>query len=229
MILKIYQLNCSTVKYRYLLPHFIRPPKLPFRRSIHHAISFLCNDAKIVLCNCLGSLTSHLLINFRPYLIPESDKQGVCISLAHSNSSDYYTASYRPKIELGGNVGVSQPTLTAAAAGQTTMGSHILYSRNGDTYQKVGATSAYVSDIRVPIRSAIIDGVYRNSIFASVDESTSEVVFQELPSLRILDRLEPQNCPIYDVKYSRMSSSGSGVVGCLSDNSFRLYRADLVY
>lgn len=116
--------------------------------------------------------------------------------------------------------------LTAAAAGQTTMGSHILYSRKGVTYQKVGATSAYVSDIRVPIRSAIIDGVYQHPVFASVDESTSEVVFQELPSLMTFDRLKPQNCPIYDVKYSRMSNSG--VVGCLSDNSFRLYCANLV-
>lgn len=189
------------------------PLKLPFCGIIYQAISFYV------------SLTSHLWFHFRPYLIPASDNQGVCISLACSNSSDYITTSYRPKIEAGGDIGVSQPMLTAAA-GQTTTGCHVVYSRNGVTYQKLGASSAYVSEIRVPIRSAIIDGVYQNPIFASVDESTSEVVFQELPSLTISDRLKPQNCPIYDVKYSRVLSSG--LVGCLSENSFRLYSANIV-
>ncbi|KAL0347146.1 UNVERIFIED_CONTAM: hypothetical protein Scaly_1730600 [Sesamum calycinum] len=35
----------------------------------------------------------------RPNLIPESDEQGVCISLAFCKSSDDIVASYRPKIE----------------------------------------------------------------------------------------------------------------------------------
>lgn len=173
---------------------------------------------------CVDSLTSHLSLRLRPYLIPESDKQGVCISLACSNSSDYITASYRPKIEAARNMGVSQPMLTAA--GQATMGSHVFYTKTGATYQKMGATCANVSDIRVPVRSAIIDGVYQNPVFASCDELTSEVILQELPSQMVLERLKPQNCLIYDVKYSRVVSSG--LVGCLSDDSFRLYSANLV-
>lgn len=116
--------------------------------------------------------------------------------------------------------------MLTAAGGQTTMGNHVFYTKTGATYQKVGATCANVSDIRVPIRSAIIDGVYQNPVFVSGDELMSEVILQELPSLMVLERLKPQNCLIYDVKYSRVLSSG--LVGCLSEDSFRLYSAKLV-
>ncbi|KAH6825355.1 hypothetical protein C2S53_016782 [Perilla frutescens var. hirtella] len=161
----------------------------------------------------------------RPCVIPESDKQGVCISLAYTNSSDYILASYRPKIEATHDAGVSQPMLTAA--GQATMGSHVVYRKMGAsaTYQKLGTSCGNVNDIRVPIRSAIIDGVYENPVFASGDELTCEVIFQELPSQMVLERLKPQNYPIYDVRYSRVLSSG--VLGCLSEDSFHLYSANL--
>lgn len=160
----------------------------------------------------------------RPDLVPESDNQGVCISLAYSNSSDYIVASYRPKIEVTRDLGVSQPMLTAA--GQAAMGSHVLYRKTGARYQKLGATCGNVSDIRVPIRSAIINGVYQNQVFASGDELTSELILQELPSQMVFKRLKPKNCPIYDVKYSRVSSSG--LLGCLSEDSFQLHSAKLL-
>ncbi|XP_041998342.1 E3 ubiquitin-protein ligase RFWD3-like [Salvia splendens] len=158
------------------------------------------------------------------YLIPESDKEGVCVSLACSNYSDYITASFRPKIEVPWEMGVSQPVLNAA--GQAIMGNHIVYTKMGAAYQKVGASYGNVSDIRMPIRCAVVDRVYQNPVFACVDELRSEVVIQELPSLMVLERLKPQDTPIYDVKYSSISSSG--LVGCLSDNSFRLYSARLL-
>lgn len=170
-----------------------------------------------------GSLTPYL--GSRSYLIPESDKQGVCVSLACSNYSDYITASFRPKIEVAWEMGVSQPVLNAT--GQATMGNHIVYTKMGAAYQKVGASYGNVSDVRMPIRCAIVDRVYQNPVFASVDELRSEVVIQELPSLTVLERLKPQDTPIYDVKYSIISSSG--LVGCLSDNSFRLYSARLIH
>lgn len=112
------------------------------------------------------------------------------------------------------------------APGQATRGSHVLYRKKGCTYQKLGATCANVSDIRLP-RSAIIDGVYRNPLFASGDELTCELAFQELPSLMVVEQLKPQNYPIRDVKYSHLLSSG--LLGCLSEDSFQLFTAKLLW
>ncbi|KAI3471867.1 hypothetical protein Pfo_028555 [Paulownia fortunei] len=159
----------------------------------------------------------------RPYLIPESDRQGVCISLAYCKSSDDIVASYRPKIETSGDLEISQPTLTAP--GQGTWGSHVLYRKMGCTYQKLGSTCANVSDIRLP-KSAIIDGVYRNPVFASGDELTCELVLQELPSLMVAEHLKPKKFPIRDVKYIRRLSSG--LLSCLSEDSLQLFTAKLL-
>ncbi|KAK6140144.1 hypothetical protein DH2020_026142 [Rehmannia glutinosa] len=158
----------------------------------------------------------------RPYVIPESDKQGVCISLAYCKSSDDIVASYRPKIETSGGLEISQPTLTAP--GQGTRGSHVLYRKTGSTYQKLGATCANVSDIRLP-KSAIIDGVYQNHLFASGDESTCELVLQELPSLMAVEHLRPRTYPIRDVKYIRHLNSG--LLSCLSEDSLQLFTTKL--
>ncbi|KAK6147061.1 hypothetical protein DH2020_017973 [Rehmannia glutinosa] len=159
----------------------------------------------------------------RPYVIPESDKQGVCISLAYCKSSDDIVASYRPKIETSGGLEISQPTLTAP--GQGTRGSHVLYRKTGSTYQKLGATCANVSDIRLP-KSAIIDGVYQNRLFASGDESTCELVLQELPSLMAVEHLRPRTYPIRDVKYIRHLNSG--LLSCLSEDSLQLFTTKLL-
>ncbi|KAK4396402.1 hypothetical protein Sango_1476800 [Sesamum angolense] len=159
----------------------------------------------------------------RPYLIPESDEQGVCISLAFCKSSDDIVASYRPKIEISGDLDFCQPTLTAP--GQGTRGSHVLYRKMGCTYKKLGATCANVSDIRLP-KSTIIDGVYRNPVFASSDELTSELVLQELPSLMVVEHLKPKKYPIRNVKYNRRLSSG--LLGCLTEDSLQLFTAKLL-
>ncbi|KAL2250666.1 UNVERIFIED_CONTAM: hypothetical protein Sindi_2188900, partial [Sesamum indicum] len=155
-----------------------------------------------------------------PYLIPESDEHGVCISLAFCKSSDDIVASYRPKIEISGDLDFCQPTLTAP--GQRTRGSHVLYRKMGCTYKKLGATCANVSDIRLP-KSTIIDGVYRNPVFASSDELTSELVLQELPSLMVVEHLKPKKYPIRDVKYHRQLSSG--LLSCLTEDSLQLFTA----
>ncbi|KAL0375025.1 UNVERIFIED_CONTAM: hypothetical protein Sradi_3418200 [Sesamum radiatum] len=159
----------------------------------------------------------------RPYLIPESDEQGVCISLAFCKSSDDIVASYRPKIEISGDLDFCQPTLTAP--GQGTRGSHVLYRKMGCTYKKLGATCANVSDIRLP-KSTIIDGVYRNPVFASSDELTSELVLQELPSLMVVEHLKPKKYPIRDVKYNGQLSSG--LLSCLTEDSLQLFTAKLL-
>ncbi|CAA3029587.1 E3 ubiquitin- ligase RFWD3 [Olea europaea subsp. europaea] len=112
----------------------------------------------------------------RPYLIPESENQGVCISLAYGPSRDDIVASFRPKIEFSGDLTISQPTLSASTSisGEGVRGSHVLYKRVGGRYEKLGATCANVSGIRLP-KSAIVDGVSQNPLFASADEVTSEL------------------------------------------------------
>lgn len=107
------------------------------------------------------------------------------------------------------------------APGQAAQGSHVLYRKMGKTYQKLEASCANVSDIRLP-KSAIIDGLYQNPVFASGDESRCELVFQDLPSQRIVEHLKPHHYPIRDIKYNHLSNSG--ILGCLSEDSFQLFK-----
>ncbi|XP_051130324.1 uncharacterized protein LOC127250894 [Andrographis paniculata] len=159
----------------------------------------------------------------RPFLIPESDKQGVCISVAYCPSTNDIVASYRPKIEPSA-VEITQPTL--APCGQVTVGSHVLYKRLGcSRYHKLGTTFANVSDIRFP-KSAIIDGVYPKPVFVSGDEATNELTLQELPSLNAVEWFKPLKPPIRDVKFARLP--GSGLLSCLSEDSLYLLSAKLM-
>ncbi|GFS45728.1 transducin/WD40 repeat-like superfamily protein [Actinidia rufa] len=52
----------------------------------------------------------------RPSLVPESENQGVCIALAYCPSSNHVVASFRPKVEMSGDMAVSQPSLTPATS-----------------------------------------------------------------------------------------------------------------
>lgn len=118
---------------------------------------------------------------------------------------------------------IVQPTPTAP--GQGTRGSHVLYKKMGCTYQKLGVTSANVCDIRLP-KSTLIDGVHQNPVLASGDEFMHEMVLQELPSLMDIDRLKPKKYPIRDIKYTQ--HLGSGLLSCLSEDSFQLFSAKLL-
>lgn len=163
----------------------------------------------------------------RPYLIPESENQGVCISLAYGPSSDDIVASFRPKIEISGDLTITQPTLGASASlsGEGVRGSHVLYNGVGGRYEKLGATCANVSGIRLP-KSAIVDGVSQNPLFASGDEVTSELVLQDLPSLTVVQHLQSRKYPVRDMKYA--SILNSGVLGCLAGDSLQLFSTKLL-
>lgn len=157
-------------------------------------------------------------------MFPDSDNQGVCISLAFSPTSNDIVASYRPKMETWGNLEISQPALTAASTVCGVQGSHVLYKKMGCRIQRVGATVANVSDLRLP-KSAIVEGLSENTWFAAADEATCELLLQELPSLRTVGHFKPRKYPVHDVKYSRVSSSG--LLGCLSEDSLQLFTAKL--
>lgn len=169
----------------------------------------------------------HFNLYRRPYLIPESENQGVCISLAYGPSRDDIVASFRPKIEFSGDLTISQPTLSASTSisGEGVRGSHVLYKRVGGRYEKLGATCANVSGIRLP-KSAIVDGVSQNPLFASADEVTSELVLQDLPSLTVVQHLRSRKYPIRDMKYA--SILNSGLLSCLAEDSLQLFSTKLL-
>ncbi|KAL6521180.1 hypothetical protein OROGR_017749 [Orobanche gracilis] len=192
--------------------------------SISPDSSLASGTRSVVTASALGLCQWDFGVNQeRPYLIPESDKQGVCISLAHCKYSDDIVASYRPKIEIPNCPYISQPTATTLAQG--TQGSRLIYRKIGPTYQNLGTACDNVSAVRLP-KSAIIDGVYRNRVFACGDDTTCELVLQELPSLMTLDRLKPRNNLILDVKYTQHSDSG--LLSCLSEDSLQLYTAKIL-
>ncbi|MCD7465374.1 hypothetical protein HAX54_001184 [Datura stramonium] len=155
----------------------------------------------------------------RPCLIPESENQGICISLACGDRNDDIVASFRPKLEISGDMAASQVLLTPVSTmEQAVDGSHVLYRRMGCRYQKLVASCAKVSGIRLP-KSAIIDRG-KNSMFAAGDETTMELVLQELPSLNVAQRIKSLNRPIRDVRYARLQNSG--LLGCLSEDKLQL-------
>ncbi|XP_018842654.2 E3 ubiquitin-protein ligase RFWD3 [Juglans regia] len=157
-----------------------------------------------------------------PFLVPQTDNQGVCISLAYSPSSDDIVASYRPKVEMS-NMAFTQPALTPSQViGQGVQGSHIFYNRVGSNcFQKLGSASANVNDIRLPKRSAIIDVESQNRLFASGDEVTCELILQELPSFAAFQHLKIQKQHICDVKYTH--ALGQGLLSCLEEDRLQIF------
>ncbi|KAA8518707.1 hypothetical protein F0562_016519 [Nyssa sinensis] len=163
-------------------------------------------------------------IEERPFLVPGSENQGVCISLACCRYSNDIVASFRPKVEFSSDISISQPSLTM---GQGVQGSHVLYKRLGSRgYQKLGSTYANVNDIRLPKKSTIVARENQDPLFAFGDEITCELVLQELPSLMDLQRLRSRMHPIHDVKYTHTLSTG--LLSCLSEDTLQLFSANLL-
>lgn len=168
-------------------------------------------------------------VNFycRPILVPESENQGVCISLACSPSSNDIVASFRPKVEMSGDFTVSQQFLTPSTSlmGQGVQGSHVLYQRLGSRcYQRLGSSCAAVDGTRM-VKSAIIDIENQNPLFASRDEATNELALQELPSLTVIQHLKSHKHPIWDVKYMHLVNSS--LLGCLTTDTLQLFSPSL--
>lgn len=153
---------------------------------------------------------------------PDAYDQGVCISLAYCPSSDDIVVSHRPKFNTLVDVPNSQFWPTPYVTGQGVQGSHVLLKRTGcDNYQKMGSSNANVSDIRLP-KCVIIDTQNQNRLFVSGDEATCDLVLQELPSFRTIQRFK-MPAQVRDVRYS----PSHGMLGCLTGNSLHLFRTNL--
>lgn len=145
-------------------------------------------------------------------MVHGTDNQEVCISLAYSPSSDDTVVSYRPKLN----------TLTGELIGQGVQGSHVLLKRTGgNNFQKMGSSYDNVSKIRLP-RCIIINIGNQNRMFASGDEVTCDLVLQELPSFRVIQRFK-MPAQARDIRYS----PSHGMLGCLSENSLQIFRTNL--
>lgn len=156
-------------------------------------------------------------------MVPETDNQGVCISLAYCPSSDDVVVSYRPKFDMSLDVPFTQPLATLShVIGQGVPGSHVLLNRmGGHHFQKMGSSYANVSKIRLP-KCVIIDLENQNRLFASGDEVTCDLVLHELPYFRVLQQFKMPAQP-RDVRYS----PSHGILGCLSENSLQLFQTNL--
>ncbi|KAJ8532807.1 hypothetical protein K7X08_015696 [Anisodus acutangulus] len=63
----------------------------------------------------------------RPCLVPELENQGICISLACGDRNDDIVASFRPKLEISGDMVASQVFPTPVSTmDQAVEGSHVL-------------------------------------------------------------------------------------------------------
>ncbi|KAL9362172.1 hypothetical protein Peur_044957 [Populus x canadensis] len=160
----------------------------------------------------------------RPFLIPETTNQGVCVSLAYCASSDDIVVSYRPRVEMSNEV-VSQTLFKPSpATGQGVLGSHLHLKRVGSNYEKLGIACSTVSGIRLP-KSSIIDRQNQKPLFATGDEVSCGLILQELPSFTATQRLKSHQHFIYDVKYT--SAHSQGLLGCLSEDTVQLFSTKL--
>nr|XP_043631206.1 E3 ubiquitin-protein ligase RFWD3-like isoform X2 [Erigeron canadensis] len=155
----------------------------------------------------------------RPYLIPETNNQGVCISLAHTGGDDF-VASFRPKIEMPTAVGVSQsPPTPSTSCG--TEGSHIFYKRTGmQSYLKTGSFLSQMDSIRLP-RSTIVNKPYHSPMFVSANDVTAELVLYDMSKLVVAQRLKTFARPVRDVRCTHIWNTC--VLGCVSGNVVQLF------
>lgn len=163
--------------------------------------------------------------SFRPSLVTETANQGVCISLAHCPSSDNIVATYRPKVEMPDDHGISQLSQgPSSTMGHHVQGSHVFMQRVNSTYQRFGSMLASVPGIRLP-KSTIIGMGNGTPVFACGDEAMSNLVLQELPSLTIIERLQSHH-PIRDVKYT--TSIKPSLLCCLSEDTMQFFSQKLL-
>lgn len=170
-------------------------------------------------------------------MVPETDNQGECISLAYCSSSDHIVGSYRPKydkskdcpmfdmskdrqiFDMSEGVPLSPPLPPPQVTVQRDRCSHVLYKGMGShDFQKMGYTYGNLCKDRLP-KSAVIDMKNQGTFFASGDQFSRDLLLYELPSFRVVEQFD-MPAQARDVRYS----TSHGVLGCLSDNTLKLFK-----
>nr|KAJ0223680.1 hypothetical protein LSAT_V11C200061470 [Lactuca sativa] len=192
---------------------------LPPDSSIPSAIKTLLTASQIGLCEWSIDANEE-----RPYLIPESENQGVCISLAHSNR-DNIVASFRPKVQTSADTAVSQPLPTSPEPSGVP-GCHIFYKKTGTRcYKRTGSMlAAQMENVRLP-KSTIINKQNYGSMFVFANETTSDLVLHDMSKMLVVQRLKvPKNQisdAISDVRCSKICDTS--VLGCISGDVVQLF------
>ncbi|KAL2660508.1 hypothetical protein GLYMA_03G184600v4 [Glycine max] len=181
--------------------------------------SSLSSGVKTILsASAVGLCQWNIDSEERPLMVPETDNQGVCISLAYCPSSDDIVASYRPKYDMSMDLRHSQPSPTPPSTQHGVQGTHVLFNRMGSHhFQKVGSSYASVSKFLLP-KCVIMDIEDQSRLFASLNEDTRDLVLHALPSFRVLQQLKMQ-AQGRDLRYS----PSHGILGCLSENTLQLF------
>nr|KYP70909.1 RING finger and WD repeat domain-containing protein 3 [Cajanus cajan] len=188
--------------------------------SLAQTLSLPSGAKTILSASAIGLCQWNIDSEERPLMIPETDNQGVCISLAYCPSSDEIVASYRPKFDMSMDVPLSQPSPTPLTSGYGVQGTHVLFNRmDSHHFQKAGSSYANVSKIRLP-KCVIMDIENQSRVFASWDEVACELVLHELPSFRVLQQFK-MLAQARDLRYS----PSHGILGCLSENSLQLFNS----
>ncbi|XP_042389272.1 E3 ubiquitin-protein ligase RFWD3-like isoform X2 [Zingiber officinale] len=192
---------------------------------VHSVDSVVLNDGsgRVFSASSSGPCVWEVGFNCRrPFLIPEMQNRGVCISLACCGSSDTAVATFRPKFGLLDDITPSQlsssPVLVPPSG---KVGSHVLIEGINDLdfeTRQIG-TSA-VSNIRMP-KSAICS-TRGDLLFTCGDETTNGVHIWQLPFFNSRIELKPHPHPILDVRYDRRPD-GDGLLGCISDNRLQVF------
>ncbi|CAA6655552.1 unnamed protein product [Spirodela intermedia] len=153
--------------------------------------------------------------------LPETENQGVCISLACGGSGTDAVASFRPLVHtgVGGGGGAGSTALT----GPVRLGTHVLLKRvDGRSFRRHEAASGNVSDVRM-CRSAIVHAEGGGTAFVYGDEASHGLSVWDIASFQVVKRLKPHEHPILDVKFSKYAS-GPGLLGCISENKIQVFR-----
>ncbi|CAA7390848.1 unnamed protein product [Spirodela intermedia] len=187
---------------------------LPPQPELHGAGALLTASA---VGPCLWDTGSN---ETSPQLLPETENQGVCISLACGGSGTDAVASFRPLVHTGvGGGGAGSTALT----GPVRLGTHVLLKRvDGRSFRRHEAASGNVSDVRM-CRSAIVHAEGGGTAFVYGDEASHGLSVWDVASFQVVKRLKPHEHPILDVKFSKYAS-GPGLLGCISENRIQVFR-----
>ncbi|KAL4200930.1 hypothetical protein AMTRI_Chr02g256080 [Amborella trichopoda] len=188
-----------------------------FHNSTYNARSLLSASA-------IGPCLWRVGVTERPCLVPGFEDQGVCISLAHCNSTKSTVATFRPKVSMSNDYALSQP-MGSPSQISWREGSHFLLKMEEDgSYQRQGIMSCNVSSVRMP-KSAIITLEDNRSLFAYGDEESRRVCVWDMQSLDVVSRLRPHQDPVLDLKFS--NALGMGLLGCVSENMLQIYSCNI--
>ncbi|XP_078427559.1 transducin/WD40 repeat-like superfamily protein [Wolffia australiana] len=157
-----------------------------------------------------------------PYLVPDLENQGVCISLACGSGGGTAVATFRPRVCSGDGTAVAQ-----SSQGHVRLGTHVLLKRDGDGagFRRHDVACGNVSDVRM-CRSAVVaaesNHVRGDVTFVYPDEACHGMGMWDVMPFQLIHRLKPHDNPILDVRFSEQNP-GHGLLSCISETKAQVF------